>query len=908
MSARAEPPEQSERERQRAGVAWALADLEGLRARGIIGAETYTALRRDYEARLRWLDASSGAASAAPVPAEVTTELSVTRPAEAQAAAPEAADGAGVDEGPEPALDLAAAPPTGGAPEPPPIESPALSPDAERLTYPVPAAAEETVGPDGAGAVAGAAPPPVAAAPGRGSSDLWINVLLYLGAFFVVIAALIFVAYSWRQLGGVAKTGILAGFTLAFLAAGAVCLRSPRVRPAGHTFLAVGALLTPLTIVALHNFVLRERGLSGEAVWAWGSLACLAFYGALALGGLGRFYAAGAVLAAISAWVGAVATFAPPERAVPGLLMALPLALLAAGRLGERTEVGRAAFGAVPAVAAQLLVPLGIPLVAIYLAFGDDRWGGAIALGLAALFYAGAAASRPAGDLRSVQVAGALLVGSGFLLAAGYAARIPDRGYAALVLGMAWLALALGAWGARRDEGWGNLAGIIGWLHAGALLLPWSLFLPDRYAAYWTAIFAGLVLYTGANLWGRRSPWLLYPLALAAGQCLYHALRLALAPARPDDFAWGYAALALAPLVAVRVARQRGASRAWDAHLIAVGQSLAIVASALAAGDRTQLALVLWLFVAAAVAVVALERDEALLILPDLWGVAAVGATLRAAGVEGRWAPAAYAGVGLALALGLFAWRGVPGERRGSWFMAHRWSAGGWAALGPLLGVGLLGDALLYLLGSGDLLDLVLHPAYGPVGLATALCGAALVTDALVTFRRPTGYGSSAVLALAVLMGIARLTPNNPQAYAVPLGLYLLALSVYVAYERDLGPIRMPAANLLLAGAVVVILGTTFLQSLLHPWRYIFMGLAEGLALLGATLFLRRRYGVALSLTFLVLTALRALFHGARALPYWAVIGLLGLALLTIGLFVLLYRDRFEAWMARASARWAKLM
>jgi hypothetical protein len=107
---------------------------------------------------------------------------------------------------------------------------------------------------------------------------------------------------------------------------------------------------------------------------------------------------------------------------------------------------------------------------------------------------------------------------------------------------------------------------------------------------------------------------------------------------------------------------------------------------------------------------------------------------------------------------------------------------------------------------------------------------------------------------------------------------------------------------------VVVILGTTFLQSLVHPWRYIFMGLAEGLALLGATLFLRRRYGVALSLFFLVLLTLRALFHGARALPYWAVIGLLGLALLTIGLVLLLYRDRFEAWMARASARWAKLM
>src|SRR5205809_860268 len=77
--------------------------------------------------------------------------------------------------------------------------------------------------------------PAMAREAGGGFADLWANLLLYLGAFFVVMAALIFVAYSWRSLAGTTKAAIMLGFTAAFLGAGAVCLRAPRVRPAGHT-------------------------------------------------------------------------------------------------------------------------------------------------------------------------------------------------------------------------------------------------------------------------------------------------------------------------------------------------------------------------------------------------------------------------------------------------------------------------------------------------------------------------------------------------------------------------------------------------------------------------------------------------------------------------------------------------
>ncbi len=444
---------------------------------------------------------------------------------------------------------------------------------------------------------------------------------------------------------------------------------------------------------------------------------------------------------------------------------------------------------------------------------------------------------------------------------------------------------------------------------AGALLLPWGFLVADQPAAYWAGLFALLLLYTATLLWGLRRAWLLYPAALAAALTLFHALRIGVAIA-PAPYAWAFAALALPPVAALRPLRAGGVSRAWDAQLIVIAQALAIAAAALAlaGGDRAQLATLLWLFAAAGGVVVLLERREELLALPNAWALVAVAATLDLAGVERRWAEVVYAALGVALALGLQFWRNVPSARRPGWYMAHRWTAGVWAVAGPVLAAINLSGPFERFLAGRELRELVLDYAYGPAMLSVALCGVALAADAIFTLRRPTGYGASAVLAAAALMAIARITPNNPQAYAVPLGVYLLALSVYVAYERDLGLVRMPAANALLAAAIVVILGTTFAQSLAYPWRYTFLGLAEGLALLAATLFLRRRYGVALTLLGLGLIATRAAFDAARALPNWAIIGLLGLLLLGGGFFILLRRDRIERWGTSAAARWSRLM
>ena len=743
-----------------------------------------------------------------------------------------------------------------------------------------------------------------------GVTNLWVNLTLFLGAFFIVIAALIFVGTQWGTIPAIVKAAIMAGFTLGFIGVGLVCLRLPRVRPAGHTFLAIGAILLPLDIVGGYNLLLRDQGLSASATWALGSVVCALFYGALAARGTGKPYAAAAIIAAISAWGGTLAAFAVTGGWVAAAFAPLPIVLLLLGRLAERTTFGRATFGPLLAWAGQLLIPVVLILGALNSFASDAALGTAVASALVVLFYACAAVSQPAPTLRALHVAGGWGALGGLVLALGWWADIAPRSYAAIALGVAGLALVVGVGLRYAGADWrvpANVSFGAGWVAGGLLLLPWGFFVRDT-PLYWTLIFGGLLCFVALNLWGFREPLTVYPLALAMALTLFHLLAIGPKP-EGYGYAWAYLLASLVPVALLQPLRQGGASRSWDRHLVVSGQLYGIGAALVAwqAGNSFQIAAILLAGMLATCLVTTIERRPELLILPNLWALAATAAIVQLAGAGLRWAPACLRRVGLALAIGLQAWRTTPAARRDGLVrrpsLVGRWLGDCRAALALFN----LAEPLVDSLAAGELIRLVLAHSYGPAGLAAALCGAALAADAIMTLRRPTGYSASAMIAVAILMGIARITPDNPQAYVIPLGIYLLALSVYVAYERDLGPMRMPIANALLAGAIIVILGTTFLQSLGQPWRYIALGLIEGLVLLGATAFLRRRYGVALAVGFLVLIAFRALFDVARALPNWAMIGLLGLLLLGVGVLFLLRRDRLEAWASATLRRWSQL-
>jgi len=169
------------------------------------------------------------------------------------------------------------------------------------------------------------------------------NLFLFAGAFMVVVAALIFVAYSGQDVSGGVRMSLLSGFTLAFLAAGLVCLRIPRVAAAGQVFFGVGAILVPLGFVAAYE-IFSGQQLDANAMWLAGSLTTASLYTAVATLGMGRLYAfsSGVALFSAAAASCAVADLPIEWTPVPFLVLALAMSAIAlAGPNVVRRRVGR---------------------------------------------------------------------------------------------------------------------------------------------------------------------------------------------------------------------------------------------------------------------------------------------------------------------------------------------------------------------------------------------------------------------------------------------------------------------------------------------------------------------------------------------------------------------------------------
>ncbi len=179
---------------------------------------------------------------------------------------------------------------------PPP--APSAAPDEPGAAPPAVAEAPVLVPPD--------SPPPARRPPapsiGEWAARRQADILLYLGAFLLVMSALIFASSQDDALSGGWRVVLLAAYTAAFIAAGALLQRWPRVREAGPAFLAIGALLTPLNFLLLHNEVLGDRDVSGAVVWFVASVYSTAFYSFLFARGHGRLYITPAAIALLSAW------------------------------------------------------------------------------------------------------------------------------------------------------------------------------------------------------------------------------------------------------------------------------------------------------------------------------------------------------------------------------------------------------------------------------------------------------------------------------------------------------------------------------------------------------------------------------------------------------------------------------
>jgi hypothetical protein len=190
---------------------------------------------------------------------------------------------------------------------------------------------------------------------------------------------------------------------------------------------------------------------------------------------------------------------------------------------------------------------------------------------------------------------------------------------------------------------------------------------------------------------------------------------------------------------------------------------------------------------------------------------------------------------------------------------------------------------------------------------AVAVFGLLLAAEAWRTRAMAVGYAGSVVLLTALLLGIGHFRPENPQAYIVPIGLYLLGTAQFLSPRRASLPEDFRfLPSLAEIAAAGVLLGTTFLQTFNDGTTYRFILLGETLVYLLAGLLLRRRLVVAPALAFATIAA--ALFalegEGEGGLPPWAILAIVGIFLIAVGFLFLVRRDLWERAQRAALGWW----
>ncbi len=249
-------------------IYWLIAELQRPDVRPILTAFSISALTGYYQSRLAALASGTQTVLAPEVDdviAETTFDSSRPEPAPAPAPIPDLRQ---PDAGP-PAHDV--------APQEPVLVLPHLAPDAIEHAPANSAPVNHPLL---------AAQPSAPSAPPREPFRVpqpwkeWDSavILLYLGAFLIVVAGLIYSSYSWERLEGWQKVGLLFLTTIAFTGGGLALLPYARVRPAAETFIGIGAFLVPMNAIAISN-VSRDDATGPTTVGELGALLVTALYG-----------------------------------------------------------------------------------------------------------------------------------------------------------------------------------------------------------------------------------------------------------------------------------------------------------------------------------------------------------------------------------------------------------------------------------------------------------------------------------------------------------------------------------------------------------------------------------------------------------------------------------------------------
>jgi hypothetical protein len=693
---------------------------------------------------------------------------------------------------------------------------------------------------------------------------VWANALLYLGAFFVVIATIFFLLLIGNDL---ARTAIMAVLSGLFFATGFVARRVAIVRSAGVIFTGVGALMAPIVLLAFVNW-LREAGpVPDSQLWLFASIACFLLYLAFTLARFGIFYTILTLLAFSAMVQSAFAVASPPEVWLGAWWGAEALVLVAVHVVLGRWL--RPTFGPLALVWALLWASVSF-MAGVVAAFASPDPAPSL-WSFLFLFLSFALMAWRLGDIVSPALAGMLVhlvsaqtvnwaegpewVGSlaAIAIATGQIAfwwwrRGTIAGREQLVLGVVVAVAALFPPIFDEVKGIGAVAGL-----AVTALLAATAVLTRR---AWLLALPALTLFFG---WGWLLAALLLGIAAATNVGLgYLVLVVGLAgvalalPLRLHWWRWSVAIMigAYAGLVAVLTFDQPGPA-----------------------------AIAAWVMVALAGAFVARWRNPWLLAAVAVVLVGAVAASLRWLRAPVETAGPLFAALGIAWVLAGHAL----GERVARWSLAAR-----------LVG---LTTALFAVLVAGVAeVDVFGEDRRRLAGHLTSLTIAilALLLALEARWRRLALYPATFAALCAALWELAVFEVANAQWYAVPAGLYFTVVAVLSARDRELGTAAPVFSSLgWVVGALVLgltTLGQTFGE---EPLVYGIVLLVECFALLGVGVVVRNRALLGTTVLLMVLAGLRLLFAEPGLIPF--VLCFAGVALLAVGVAALVIVGRRRA-------------
>ncbi len=716
-------------------------------------------------------------------------------------------------------------------------------------------------------------------------ADNSILVLSIAGAFLLIVATLLFEIYGSTGFGGEVRfTGVLV-LNLIFGAAGYLCFGRPRLRLVGQTYLAIFALMAPLTVAAAWVFLALEgRGISRDLAVGVGGLGCAVLYAILATRLPSRAYAALSMIALPVGWTGVLAA-AHAGTWTALWLTALAFAYTAVAyppsearvRLEPFTRIAEPFIHAAAVFA--LIWSIGQALSEFLNSFDTSRQSlqlpGTLALvTLAYGFYSWR--SRRTWTLWAVWTGASLTV-----LAANEPLHLGARAYV--------IDLAVLAWAYAIGSRWMPGRGLRTFLRTGAALqaaLPVLIGAgPDWLMAVVLLVTAGVGILFAIE--DRRPAWLLLTAAIFAVDWFWLAKSLLPPPPEPtaDTLILTYSPLPAAYAVIGLGLRLGGRARwSWPLYVAGAVIGLGVAVSAAGQGDLTLAGRALAVYAGLAYVAAAIDRWWPGLVGALVAGTAAVLLLLAAASAAAYWYPVAASAAAIVIYVSHLAWRQAELAR------AHRFTA--------------LAIAGLAAATSFAVPDFWARSSTGSLAaLASLIVTAALVlVDGRLHLSPLFEYVSATIASLGGFWIARYLGADNIQASVILPGAVFIAAGLVAPHDP-----RRPAALILCRAAVIAgaiaLMGASAIQSVTEaaPGFYTTLWVIEAVAALMIGIGARSKTLVVAGGAGLALGALRALFLILQEVQVYVVFGVVAILLLVGSGVLAAARDRLAT--ARSSVR-----